>query len=145
MVQSLLADRFKLVFHRGTAVRAAFELVLANGKPRLKEQDQSDEASGIKAVDWSLADGKITGHAMPISTLASDLQSMVRAFVVDKTALTGRYDIDLKWDPRSGLSRDSSGPSIFTALEEQLGLRLKPIKIPVETVVIDHLAMPSDN
>jgi uncharacterized protein (TIGR03435 family) len=80
--------------------------------------------------------------------------------VVDNTGLTGKYDMTLKWAPddnhgasapadNHGASADvssaDSGPSIFTALQEQLGLKLEPTKGPVETIVVDHVEMPSEN
>jgi uncharacterized protein (TIGR03435 family) len=152
MMQSLLADRFKLKVHRATEVRTAYELVLAKGGPRMKEDNPNSDMDGNKwqegvrpSTDWSISDGKITGHAMPISVLASHLQGAVDGIVVDKTGLTVRYDVDLKWDPRAMQDPTSTEPSIFTALEEQLGLRLKPTKTTVETIVIDHLEMPSAN
>ncbi len=148
MLQSLLADRFNLKVHRGTAVRTTYELVLAKGGSKMKADNPDSDRNGIKfqegvrpATDWIISDGKITGHAMPISILADHLQGPVEAIVEDKTGLTGRYDVDLEWDQSSR----STGPSIFTAVEEQLGLRLKPTKTTVETVVIDHLEKPSEN
>lgn len=150
MLQSLLADRLKLKVHRATEVRTTYELVLAKGVPKLKEdnpatdRDANPWQEGVRpATDWTISDGKITGHAMPISILAEHLQDAVNSVIVDKTGLSGRYDVSLHWDPAD--KPDSTEPSIFTALEEQLGLHLKPVKTTVETVVIDHLEMPSEN
>jgi len=152
MLQSLLADRFKLKIHRTSKVRTAYELVLAKGGSKMKEDNPPTDKNGIKwqegvtpATDWSISDGKITGHAMPISVLASHLTGAVDGIVADKTGLTGRYDVDLKWDPKDEQGPYSIEPLIFTALEEQLGLQLKPTKTTVETIVIDHLEMPSEN
>jgi uncharacterized protein (TIGR03435 family) len=152
MLQSLLEDRFKLKVHRATEVRTTYELVLAKGGPKMKQDNPDTDLSGVKlqagvrpATDWTISDGKITGHAMPISILADHLQGAVDAIVVDKTGLTTRYDITLKWDPTNGRDPNATQPSIFTALQEQLGLQLKPTKTTVETIVIDHLEMPSEN
>lgn len=82
---------------------------------------------------------------MPISILADHLQAWVHSTIVDKTGLTGRYDVVLRWDPKDEPEPNSTEPSIYVALEEQLGLRLKPIKTTVETIIIDHLEMPSEN
>jgi uncharacterized protein (TIGR03435 family) len=152
MMQSLLADRFKLKVHRGTEVRPTYELVLAKGGSRLKEDDP-DDADGIKAtkgvpraVDWrTSSEGTITGHAMPISKLVGQLEGFVDSIIVDKTGLARRYDVALKWDPNGEPGPNSMEPSVFTALKEQLGLQLKPTKTAVETIVIDHLEMPSEN
>ena len=67
------------------------------------------------------------------------------SIVVDKTGLTGRYDVDLKWNPSEAEGTDPSAPSIFAAVQDQLGLRLKPTKTTEETIVIDRLDMPSGN
>jgi uncharacterized protein (TIGR03435 family) len=82
---------------------------------------------------------------MPIAILTAHLQGAVGAIVEDQTGLTGRYDVALEWDPKDQRDPASTEPSIFTALEEQLGLRLKPAKTTVETIVIDHLEMSSEN
>ncbi len=63
--------------------------------------------------------------------------------VVDKTGITGRYNLKLQWTPDDAAA--NSGPSLFTALEEQLGLKLEPAKGPVQVLVIDHVEMPSEN
>jgi len=89
------------------------------------------------------------------------LSQQLQRTVLDKTGLTGKYDLELTWTPDQGAdpmfkgpegspqrgdaAPDSSGPSIFTALQEQLGLRLQSAKGPVETLVIDHVEMPSEN
>jgi uncharacterized protein (TIGR03435 family) len=65
--------------------------------------------------------------------------------VIDKTGLTGYYDVDLKWTPDEDLANGGSGPSLFTALEEQLGLKLVSKKAPVDVVVVDHIERPSEN
>jgi uncharacterized protein (TIGR03435 family) len=152
MLQSLLEDRFKLKVHHATQVRTAYELVLSKGGSKMKEDNPPTDKTGIKwqegvipATDWSISDRKISGHAMPVSVLASHLTDAVDGIVADKTGLTGRYDVDLKWDPKDMQDPASTGSSIFTAVEEQLGLRLKPTKTAVETIVIDHLEMPSEN
>jgi uncharacterized protein (TIGR03435 family) len=65
--------------------------------------------------------------------------------VVDKTGLTGNYDYTLSWTPENGPTTDTAGPSLFTAVQEQLGLKLETEKEPVEVVVIDHIDKPSAN
>jgi uncharacterized protein (TIGR03435 family) len=150
MLQSLLEDRFKLKVHRLSEVRTTYELVLAKGGLKMKEDSPSADKDGNKwqegvtpSTDWMIADGKITGHAMPISVLADHLQAWVHSTIVDKTGLTKRYDVMLQWDPRDDPA--STEPSLFAALEEQVGLHLKPAKTTVEMIVIDHLEMPSEN
>ena len=106
--------------------------------------------------------GQLTAQAVPMTSLANMLSQQLHRTVLDKTVLTGKYDIELNWTPDQGsepmfkgaegspqradaAAPDSSGPSIFTALQEQLGLRLQSAKGPVETIVIDHVEMPSEN
>ncbi len=152
MLQALLADRFKLKMHRVTEVQTSYELVLAKSGSRMKEDDVPIDKDGNKrqegvppSTDWMLSDGKISGHAMPISILADHLQSWVHGTVVDRTGLIGRYDVMLRWDPKEVPDASSGVPGLFPALEEQLGLHLKPVKAKVETIVIDHLELPSEN
>ena len=85
-----------------------------------------------------------------MSELAAEFSDLgVSRVVLDKTGLTGRYDFSLQWTPDDSPSDapvpDSSGGSLFTALQEQLGLKLEPQKGPVEVLVIDHVARPSEN
>jgi uncharacterized protein (TIGR03435 family) len=98
--------------------------------------------------------GPVTGQAIPVANLVHLLARQLGRTVVDKTGLTGNYDFTLKWAPDesqgppgmdNGSPPDSSGPSLFTAIQEQLGLRLEAQKGPVEILVIDHVERPSDN
>jgi uncharacterized protein (TIGR03435 family) len=89
-------------------------------------------------------------------TLTQELAKELGRVVIDKTGIDGRYDVTLKWTPDSGTTPvnsgtegtaapPDSGPSIFTAIQEQLGLKLEPAKGPVQVLVIDHVEMPSEN
>jgi uncharacterized protein (TIGR03435 family) len=98
----------------------------------------------------NIGGSKMTATGVGMEQLATTLSAMVRRQVVDRTGLEGRYDFQLNFSPDLGLStsRDSltdSGPSIFTALQEQLGLRLDSSKGPVESVVIDHAEKPTED
>jgi uncharacterized protein (TIGR03435 family) len=83
--------------------------------------------------------------------LTQELSRELGRGIIDKTEIKGRYDLTLKWTPDAGAATDSaassadSGPSIFTAVQEQLGLKLEPAKAPVQVLVIDHAEMPSQN
>jgi uncharacterized protein (TIGR03435 family) len=97
-----------------------------------------------------ISDSGMTGTAIPISSLAGNLAFRVERNVIDKTGLTGRYDINLKWTPedlegKTDASADNNAPDLFTALQEQLGLKLEPSKGPVDTLVVDHVEMPTEN
>jgi uncharacterized protein (TIGR03435 family) len=169
ILQPLLADRFKLKAHTETKQLPVYELVLAKGGSKLKEAASGDTyANGIKGPDgvgraglMRMGRGQLTAQAVPITSLANLLSQQLHRTVIDKTGLTGKYDLELNWTPdqgsepmfkgadgaqqRSDSAPDSSGPSIFTALQEQLGLKLQSAKGPVETLVIDQVEMPSEN
>ncbi len=94
---------------------------------------------------------KLTVHRTSMKLLAAQLSTRLEVgrIVQDHTGLTGNYDFELEWQPElpSGFPppADASGPTLFTALEKQLGLKLEPQKAPVETIVIEHLERPSEN
>jgi uncharacterized protein (TIGR03435 family) len=81
----------------------------------------------------------------PIATFVFALSDNLSRTVVDKTGLTGNFDIDLKWTPDDQQGTPDAGPTLFTALEEQLGLKLVPAKGPVDTFVVDHVERPTEN
>ena len=103
--------------------------------------------------------GYLEGQGFSMTALAQLLYPSAGILVADKTGLTGSYDFSLHWTPddvstpmakatESGMqaaASDFSGPSLFTALQEQLGLKLVPIKFPLEVIVVDHVEMPSEN
>lgn len=156
MLQSLLADRFKLVVHRETRELPTYDLRVDKGGPKLKEgkcvgqPGPANPCGGFNASAWGHFVGKAAGMGQLIQFL-STLQSRA---VVDKTGLTGEYDMELTWTPEElptlpadpdQARPDPNGPSIFTALQEQLGLRLEPSKGPVEMLVIDSAEKPAQN
>lgn len=171
MLQVLLADRFKLKVHQETKELPIYVLVVAKNGAKLEEAKPGDTyANGIKGPDGKSGAGMmfgrregVTAQGVPIANLVRRLSLLLGRSVVDKTGLSGKYDFTLKWTPdeiRTSLSKgpesgepgpasaafpDSSGPSLFTALEEQLGLKLESQKGPVEIVVIDHVERPSEN
>jgi uncharacterized protein (TIGR03435 family) len=144
-VQSLLADRFQLKFHSEVRQMPLFALVIAKGGPKL-DAPKAGEVPRIGvygALKLDATDISMAQFADECSYLGID------RLVVDKTGLTGRYDLKLQWTPDSTLA-DSAAPdsnqgSIFTALQEQAGLKLEPQKGPVEVMVIDHIERPSAN
>jgi uncharacterized protein (TIGR03435 family) len=158
MLQSLLADRFKLAVHPETKEGSIYELDFAKGGSKLHEFTPSDTSQAVTSPDGRpvprtrmvIGSGQLSGKAIPISSLVEMLSNQLHRPVVDKTGLTGKYDIDLHWTPDSlsasqAPPADASGPDIFTALQEQLGLKLNPAKAPVETLIIDHIEPPSEN
>jgi uncharacterized protein (TIGR03435 family) len=144
-VQSLLADRFQLKFHSEVRQLPVFALVVAKGGPKLQAA-KAGQASGFYAGH----PGRLNCAGVSMSELADDLpEDGVSRVVLDKTGLTGRYDFKLRWTPddtpADAAAPDSGEGSIFTALQEQVGLKLEPQKGPVEVLVIDHIERPSEN
>jgi uncharacterized protein (TIGR03435 family) len=137
-LQQLLIERFQLAFHREPKDVSGYALVVAKGGPKLSRAREGSAPKG-----YIFSDG-LRGESMSMSALAAMLTSPVGQQVVDRTGIIGSYEINLKFAP-SGAT-DSSYPSVFTALQEQLGLKLEPQKVPVEMLVIDHLEkMPTEN
>lgn len=144
MLLPFLEDRFQLKAHTEIKTLPVYELVVVQGGPKFKPSTDSSKQGG----SWSTNNnqGTITANSFPITSLVSILTDLVHRTVIDKTGLTGKYDLTLKWSEDVGSdSTTDTGPSIFTALQEQLGLKLKTAKGPVETLVVDHAAMPSEN
>jgi len=151
MVQALLADRFKLIDHMETRELPVYALVAAKGGTKL----QASKSSGTTIDSWN-SKIDIRGGDNTVALLAEELSKKLGRVVIDKTGIPGRYDILLIWTPDDGAAPPStgstgisastdSGPSIFTAIQEQLGLKLEPQKGPVQVLVIDRIEMPSAN
>lgn len=143
MLQALLIDRFGLVFHRETKMRAGFALVIAKNGPKIRP------VPDVGSHDNDNRPGRMQRLRTTIDSLASALSSILRQPLVDETHMEGLYNIDLTYAPElpAGASPvDDNRPSIFTATEEQLGLKLEARKLPVDTFVVDRLQkMPTEN
>ena len=141
-LQALLADRFQLKAHRETKELPVYELTVAKGGSRL--QAAADDGGGSNLSSRRTDDGKsqISGKHFPIANMARFLSGQVGRTVIDKTGLSGKYDFQLTYAPDMG---DITGPSLFTALQEQLGLKLDAQKGPVEVVVVDSVEKASAN
>ena len=143
MVQKLLAERFHLKAHFDQREMPVYHLVIAKSGPKLKEA--TAEESG-KAMLRGAVPGKIECVSMPLSTLPVFLNRELGRPTVDKTGLTGKYDFTLDFVSAAKAATDETGgPSIFTAVEEQLGLKLEPAKEPMDVVVIDSIEQPDEN
>lgn len=146
MMQSLLADRCRFRAHRETKDLPVYDFVIAKGRSKMKKASADEE--GFYTWNGSSSGYTITAHATSIDSLADSLSGTVGRVIIDKTGLGDKkFDFELKWTPDSQRAADAAeiGPSIFTALEEQLGLKLVPSKGPVQTLVIDHMERPSAN
>jgi len=142
MVQALLADRFKLETHPETREQPIYSLTIAKGGPKLKESHPAAGAPSNPGMK-EYSKGHLVGENVLISQLVSELTQTVDRTVEDRTGLAGRYDFALDWAPDD--DSNSSKPSLFTATQEQLGLKLEPTKAPVKCLVVDHLEQPSEN
>jgi bla regulator protein blaR1 len=153
-LQPLLVTRFNLQFHHETRERPTYSLVVAKNGPKLrKAQHVVTNPTGTGSPDGTgdrdestVTPGKIVLKGSSLSLLANLLSSQgLSHTVVDKTGLTELYDITLRWSPDDIGSSDASLPSLFTALREQLGLKLEYNKNPIDVIVIDHIERPSAN
>ena len=157
MMQSLLADRFKLTFHRETREMPVYALVPGKNGPKLHAAEVSDG----KGRRFRIGRGQIELLGADMAGLADALSNVVGRTVLDRTSISGNYDFKLEWTPdesenpilkgppngREGAAPapDAAGPSVFTAIQEQLGLKLEAQKGPVEVMVIDHIERASEN
>lgn len=151
MLQPVLADRFKLKVHTETRVLPVYELVLAKGGSRLTPanpaSDYVPQGTGRPGT-LRLQPGELTAQSVPITDLVRTLSNLLQRTVVDKTGLTAKYDLKLSWAAQQdgpAPSGDDNAPSLFTAIQEQLGLRLQSAKDPVEALVVDHVEQPTEN
>ena len=171
MLQALLANRFQLTVHRETKELTIYKLVIAKGGPKLQEAKAGDTYPnaqtfpdgthpGAGSMQGSVLGGEVIAQAVPVPRLAHELTLMLGHPVSDKTELKGVYDFKLQFTPDNRLQppnglapnerlpvrpADSNVPSLFDALQEQLGLKLESGKGPVEVIVIDHVERPSGN
>ena len=157
MMQTLLADRFKLAIHRETKEMAIFELVAAKNGPKLTPSP----ATARQNQRQFMRPGQMELYSATMPQFADHLSRVTGRNVYDRTGITGTYDIKLEWTPdetEDGLFKGppgggdhpsappaETGPSLADALQEKLGLKLQAAKGPVEIVVIDHIERASEN
>jgi uncharacterized protein (TIGR03435 family) len=172
MTQALLADRFKLVIHHETRELQVYTLTIAKSGLKMKEAKAGDTyPNGFKGIGGSGGGGMlfqaapsgvmITAQGAPLSVFIPTISRELNRIVLDKTGLTGNYDFTFQYTPENFRPRTdltepspSSGMvlppdfgviSIFTAVQEQLGLKLESVKAPIDVIVIDHMERPSGN
>jgi uncharacterized protein (TIGR03435 family) len=169
MLQSLLEDRFKLKIRRGTREVSVYALTVAKNGPKLQPFKEGsctpvDRTQFVPfhppSPDQVLANCHATGRGagpnLKVEAQGMSIADFVKIFldshtvdrpVIDKTGITGLFDFHLEYAPDRGAPSDdpATGPSIFTALQEQLGLKLEPGKGPQEFLVIDSVERPSEN
>jgi len=151
MVQQLLADRFKLAVHTETRELPVYALTIGKNGPKLQPAKDPDAGTSFSSGKRGQLTAKGTSAEQLAQKLSRSVSDELGRIVIDNTGLNGRYDLTLKWTPDLGTAPtingepDTSAPSIFTAIQEQVGLKLEPTKGPVHVLVIDHAEMPSEN
>lgn len=177
MLQSLLEDRFQLVIHRETRELPIYELMVARKDGKLGPGLTESKGNGCTPPDPNKAPSppkpgdpstlgcggmmiglrELTAARIPVANLAQPLGRLLGRTVVDKTSLTGRFDVKVEWTPDETQAlrlppgapapppSETAGPSIFTAFREQLGLRIESRKGPVEILVVERAEKPSEN
>jgi uncharacterized protein (TIGR03435 family) len=140
MLQALLKERFGMRFHR--EMREAPAYVLVVGKDGLKARPAAAGSAG----GFNRRSGHLESRSATMAGLADKLSQQSDRPVVDKTGVGGAYEFTLDWTPDDLQSDGQAGPSLFTAIEEQLGLKLEARKEPMEVVVVDYVErIPSGN
>jgi uncharacterized protein (TIGR03435 family) len=146
MLLPLLTERFQLKTHIETKTLPVFELVVLPDGPKFKPSANQAKGNAATSVRGTDTGSTLTAHDIPMASFAKSLGDPARRTVIDKTHLTGNYDLTLQWSSDDNPDPAAQAlPGIFTALQEQLGLKLQPAKGPVETLVVDHAEMPSNN
>jgi len=172
MLRSLLADRFKLVVRPDTREMPTYSLVPARADGKTGAQLRKSDANCGPATAPSappapgqlpscgsmLGFGNLKARGSTMAALASTLSTFAGRIVVDRTGLAGGYDVDLNWTPDqipgpvgdqpvqvNGVTVDPNGPSLFTALQEQLGLKLESTKGPVDVLVVERAEKPAED
>ena len=163
MLRNLLIDRFKLVTRRDVRTMSAYALVLARNDrqlgPQLRRSTLDCEAQvaaarvpgttpgTVQQCGGRSGRGTIATFGVPLSDFAKSLSPAAGRYVFDATGLTDRFDANLKWtpDPEPGAAAPPDGVSLFTAIQEQLGLRLDPRQAPVDVFVIESAEQPTEN
>jgi uncharacterized protein (TIGR03435 family) len=161
MMRTLLEERFDLQARHASRTLAVYNLTFARpdrrfgpslhelNQPCTPAVDQRTQRSTPCAV--RSAPGNLTGHGVAMAAVATYLSPIVGRIVVDRTGLSGRYDLSVQFAEMDVVTPSTlndaavDGPSIFTALSEQLGLRLESARAPVDVVVIDHIERPTPN
>jgi len=145
MLRTLIVDRFKLAYHNESREMPVYALTRPRKDGKLGPQlaASADHCGDLpdgkpRRCEFDVGFGKVHGHGVPLELLTTTISGFSGRVVVDQTELKGPFDFDLTWTPPDG-----GGPSLFTAVEEQLGLKLEPTRAPVGILVIDRVEKPA--
>lgn len=143
-LRSVLADRFKLRARLVTQEQPVYALVVARpgGGPGFKQvPGPCDPAQPLRQCGFNFNGNRLRSGAAALPRFVAELRGIVERHVVDRTGLTGLYEVDLEWSP----DQLGDGASLFTALQEQAGLKLEPQRGPVEVLLIEGIERPTEN
>jgi uncharacterized protein (TIGR03435 family) len=148
MLQPLLADRFHLKLHHETKYLPVFNLVLAKGDPKLQPTPGAPDDMISSTCQYTRGPGSAQAARCSMNNLVDALRDITGRTVIDKTSLTGLFNYTLRWTPDNApapAASDTPAPDIFTAIQEQLGLKLEPSTAPLDVLVIDSAEKPTPN
>lgn len=140
MMQAVLTDRFKMVAHIEEREAQGYALVLRS--PASTGKLLPAKVPCVPDCGMKIASGTVSAHDVPLPQFAELLSQLTGRRVIDSTGLTGNFDFDAQWAPESQQGV-SDAPSLFTALQEQLGLRLDSRRVPTPMLVIDAIERPT--
>jgi uncharacterized protein (TIGR03435 family) len=144
-LRNTLAERFGLRARLVAQEQPMYALVVArpgaSGPALRRVEGPCDPAQPLRVCGFNFNGSRLASNAASMPRLAQELRGLVERHVVDRTGLEGLYEITLQWSP----DQQANGPSLFTALQEQLGLKLEPQRGPVEVLVIDSVERPTEN
>jgi uncharacterized protein (TIGR03435 family) len=142
MLEPGLRERFQLKVHTEIKTLPAYELVALPEGVKIKESANGEKGNTGLGINNNR---ELTATNVSMESLAKALSDLVHKTVIDRAGLTGRYDFTLKWARDESPESTEEVPELFTAIREQLGLKLQSGKGPVETLVVDHVEMPTEN
>jgi len=143
MLKTLLTDRMGVAIHHQDKTMKYLALVRGKGEVKMTPADISQERNNSGGT------GRLTGNRASLGLITMLLSRLEHQIIVDQTGLTGEYQVQMHWAPGSGGSgapADATAPSLFTAVQEQLGLKLESRNGPLDTIVVDHAEkIPAEN
>jgi uncharacterized protein (TIGR03435 family) len=140
MMQTLLAERLKLAVHNETRALSGYDLVVGKNGPRQLQASANGARGGTRSMG-----GQVTATHVSMGEFAHNLSRWLHEPVWDKTGIAGNFDFQLDYEPNLSQETDTK-PSIFAALQQQLGLKLESAKVPVDMIVVDRAErVPAEN
>lgn len=140
MLQNVLADQFGLRYHMTSMEQPVYEMTVLPGGPKFQP------ASPEQGTSWTFATGNVACNSISMGQFANNLSPLLERVVLDHTGLREHYTLQLHWTPEDRPASDTDTmPGIFTALREQLGLKLTNAKAPVPALQVDSIHQPEEN